>query len=284
MAKGGLRNRLRKLKLRISHWYRRKPLPLTIGLALFSLFAGTLIQPLSDALASTMHLDKWVPAAIILLILPIILAILAIITPPQTMTISLPERIEVRRSLSKAELRAIRDGLHERIYGGVAPNGDEIDRMYEKNPRMGVALYHLDLDDFVAFATAWPLTEAAAKALISGERNENDLVADDILLESLNGQTRFLLIPAFGASAEEGDWQQRCYGLYLREEMRRALRENYFGNTRKRKITLIATGFSAEGERVCRSHGLVPVRSVKFAESGEEYPIFVGSLDRSELV
>lgn len=284
MARAGLRARLRKLRLRAWHSYNRKPLPLTIGLAVFSLLAGAVVQPLSDAIADEMQLQKWVPAGALMLIVAVFLVVIVILTPPQRTSIDLPDNIEVRRALSQEQLEKIRHGLHERIYGGVAPANDEINRMYAKNPRMGVALYHTGLDDYVAFATAWPLTDAAAKDLIAGRRTENDLTADDILPESQNTQVRDVLIPAFGASADEGNWQQRCYGYLLRNEMRRALSENFFGKSRRRKLGLIATGFSKSGERVCLSHGMRLVRHVRFADDGKEYPIFVGSIDRSDLV
>lgn len=275
---------MRKLRLRVWNSYNRKPLPLTIGLAMFSLVAGSLVQPLSDAIAYEMGLQKWMPAGAMALIIAIFIGFIIILTPPQRKSIDLPDNIEVRRSLSQEQLEKIRHGLHERIYGGVAPANDEINKMYAKNPRMGVALYHTELDDYVGFATAWPLTDAAAKDLIAGRRTENDLVADDILPESRNAYARDVLIPAFGASADEGQWQQRCYGYLLRNEMRRALCENFFGKSRRRKLGLIATGFSDAGERVCVSHDLKLVRHVRFADTGKEYPIFVGSIDRSDLV
>lgn len=284
MGKTGLRAKVRKLRLRAWQSYNRKPLPLTISLASFSLFAGAVVQPLSDAIADEMSLQKWVPAGAMMLIVAIFIVFIIILTPPQRSSIDLPDNIQVRRSLSQEQLEKIRNGLHDRIYGGVAPANDEIDKMYAKNPRMGVALYHADLDDYVAFATAWPLTDAAAKDLLAGRRTENDLVADDVLPEAQNPYARHVLIPAFGASADEGGWQQRCYGVLLRNEMRRALNENFFGKSRRRKIGLIATGFSAAGERICQSQGMHLVRYVRFADTGKEYPVYLGSIDRSDLL
>ena len=166
--------------------------------------------------------------------------------------------------------------------------------MYVANPRLGVGLYDRESEDFVAFATTWPIKDSIALRLISGEMSENELTSDDVLPAADNGRANYVLIPAFGAAKA---WQAQL-GFKLFSELKSALKENYLTG-KGRSITLIATGFSDDGEAWCKHFSMTrqcevalenpnrpapwPIRWVRRLFRQRKYPIFTRRITAADL-
>lgn len=249
--------------------WREKPVFVALGLVIMSVLAGPTVELIADRL-EIMGIPKYqfilIGFALVGLLFVLALLIRARpagrVTPPPP-----PARIKVRNVFSREELRKLRTGLHMDLYGGVAPEGGEIDEMYVRNPRIAVGLYDEDLEDFVGFAAAWPIRKPVALKLISGEINENALKATDILTASQNDRAEYVLVPAFGTAEN----RRAALGRDLYYELRALIRRNYLTRP-NRSVTLIATGYSPDGERWCESMGMKRVCQIDM--DGEEHPVF----------
>ena len=269
----------------IGEWLRRQPWPLKLLLLVVPLVIGKIVDRALDGAAGFTGWGQWEVALAVVALFALIAAIslpfhrLAPTDPLPPLDL---EAIEVRRVFPKDELEKIRTGLHQDIYGGVAPTGDEITRMYERNPRMGVALFDPAREDYVAFATGWPLVEDVARKLMAGTITENDLTADDVLPESGNARARFVLVPAFGAAGADKGSERALLGLKLNTEFRRALRQNFFAS-RSRRLTLIATGFSAKGRDWCRTLGMKECCCVVLRAGEPGVPVFAREIGWADV-
>ena len=281
----------------LRHWYRQRPGLLTLCIVLIPVVGGVFADDAIKAAADRMHLTGWQIAALVIFILLLLssLSFLAFLlfggggAPPPP-----PSSIEVKREFSRFELEQIRNGLHRAIYGGSAPNDEDINRMYAANPRLGIGLYDRESEDFVAFATTWPIRDATALRLISGETTENELTSQDVLPAAENGRANYVLIPAFGAAKA---WQAQL-GFKLFSELKSALKENYLAG-RGRSITLIATGFSKDGEAWCKHFSMTrqcevalenpnrrvpwPFGFVRKLFGQKKYPIFTRQVTAADL-
>jgi len=263
-------------------WYRQQSLTLRLLLLLIPLLIGKIVDEVLKTGKNATGLPEWLIAGLAIATVLLISLVLhraraADPLPP----IDLDE-LEVRRTFSKAELKKIRLGLHNDIYGGVAPGSDEIDAIYAKNPRVGVALYDKNRGDYVAFATGWPLNDDAARRLIGGTTTENELTADDVLPAPDNAKANYVLVPAFGAAGENGSAERKLLGLKLNYEFRRTLRQNFF-SSRRRFVTLIATGFSPDGRRWCRRMGMSEESSVEMPGDQERVPVFAKPISLADV-
>ena len=273
------------LRRRLVDWYRRQPLLLKAALVVVPLVMGKVVDKALDAASVEVGLSAWEVAAAIIAVVLLAAGVSLLFHKPEPDDPLPPidfERIEVRRTFPVDELEKIRSGLHQDIYGGSAPIGDEITAMYRKNPRMGVGLFDPGRGDYVAFSTAWPLTQEAARRLIAGEMTENDLVADDVLSADENASARFVLVPAFGAAGIDGGAQRALLGNRLYYEMRKVLRQNFF-TRRNRRITLIATGFSPKGRDWCRSQGMTETCLVTLPGDKEQVPVFTREIGWDDI-
>lgn len=267
-------------------WYRRQPWPLKFALVLAPLFIGKVV----DEALNLAGRHTGLTAGSIAMIGIGALAAVALLSRGRHDTdgidgfppIDLEDDIEVHGSFSRVQLEQLRGNLHAEIYGGSAPLGEEITRMYERNPVMGVGLFHCARQDYVGFATAWPLTKDAAKRIISGVMTENDLTADDVLPSSENARAEYVLVPAFGATRRHGDADRRLLGFKLTNELRRTIRRNFFAR-QNRRITLIATGFSEDGRKWCRRNGMAERCRVRFSGDPASYPVFTRVLTWSDV-
>ncbi len=269
-------SRLTKWWLNSVDWYRRQPMALKILLLVLPLLIGKIVDQLLKWLGAATSLPDWAVAALVVVFLAIAAMASRSLHHPEEAD-SFPPLdfgdLEVHNSFSIEQLERLRTGLHQEIYGGAAPLGDEITRMYLANPVMGVGLYDPARRDYVAFATAWPLTDASGEKLIRGEITENDLVATDILPADQNGKANYVIVPAFGATKRHGLRDRTALGFKLSNELRRAMRRNFFPN-RRRAITLIATGFSEDGCKWCRGNQMQERTRIRFADSPKSYPVF----------
>jgi hypothetical protein len=253
--------------------WREKPVPIAIALVLMSALAGPAIEVIADRL-EIMGIKKYQFILIGFLLVGLLFALSLLIRARPSTTIAPPlplERLSVRSVFSQEELRKLRTGLHMDLYGGVAPDSTEIDQMYVRNPRMAVALYDEELQDFVGFAAAWPIRKPAALKLIGGQINENQLKATDVLTAAQNDRAEYLLVPAFGTAQH----RRAALGRDLYYELRASIRRNYL--TRPgRSVTLIATGYSPDGERWCERMGMT--RRCQVQMDGEQYPVFTRTI------
>lgn len=254
----------------LRQWYRERPIAVVFAGGLATLVLGQSTELIAAALATT--------TARVAIGMGLFAATLASISaifylfksknPRDGGEEDDDEDLEVVRVFSQDQLTRIRTGLHAVLYGGVAPADQSLNRMYEKNPRMGVALFDPRIDDYVAFATAWPLTDSAARAIIAGEIDENALTDKDILPETLNGEANYIIIPAFGAVAPRRAFRAHT----LVSEPKRTIRQNFFQDP-TRRLTMIATGFSPSGERLCeRRAKMEAIRHIHFSD--EICPLF----------
>lgn len=275
MGGRAIRDMVKAWARRFGAWYRVQPWPLRLLLLLTPLLIGKLVDEALKRGEDATGVPQWMIASL-LLGTCLAAASLSLSRYRQRRTDSWPpidmDEIEVRRTFPPSELRRIREGLHNDLYGGVAPNGDQITAMYARNPCMGVALYDSARADYVAFATGWPLTDEAAGRLIAGLMTENELTADDILPAACNGEANYVLVPAFGAADGEGA-ERKLLGFKLNVEFKRTLRQNFFP-AGDRLVTLIASGFSEDGRRWCRRRGMVEQCQVRMEDEPEPVPVF----------
>ena len=269
----------------VSDWYRQQKLALRALLLAIPLLIGKIVDQALDLGKTETGWPQWlIASAVICACLVSVVVSLSLHRshkldplPP----IDLDE-LEVCRTFAPSELMKLRIGLHKDIYGGIAPDAEQIDRMYAKNPRMGVALFDPVREDYVAFATGWPLTDEIAERLIAGLVTENDLTSADVLRAVDNAVANYVLVPAFGAAGMSGSAERKLLGVKLNFEFRKALRQNFFGNA-ERNITLIASGFSPDGRRWCRRRGMIEESQVHMDDVAEPIPIFTKRISLADV-
>jgi len=279
------RNAISTMRRWLVAWMRRQPLPLKCLIVGGPLVLTTLVDEALKNGANATGVAEWQLAAMFILSL-VLLALLSIpffsLRPVDPMPPIELAQIKVQRVFNTDELALLRTGLHGDIYGGVAPLDVEVEEMYRRNPRMGVGLFDPARSDFVAFATGWPLSEQAARKLLVGAMSENDLTAQDILPESENGRCKFVLVPAFGAASTREKGDRAALGIKLYYEFRRALRENFFPHSRRR-LTIIASGFSEDGRELCRTLGMAEYSSVVLDERKAGVPVFAREITLQDV-
>jgi len=96
------------------------------------------------------------------------------------------------------EMKKIQSDLVHEIFGDSTPRDQIVWEMFRKNNRKSVALYDDREEEFVGLATVWPLTDRAAADILSGARNETQIIADDLLPPSKNKTAKYCLISALG--------------------------------------------------------------------------------------
>lgn len=115
---------------------------------------------------------------------------------------------------------------------------------------------------------------------MEGSITEEDLVAEDILPAAENSTAKFALVPAV-AVIEAGTKRGFRRGLKLMLSFRRFLKEEYF-SAPDRSITVIAMGYSDDGEKWCERLHLEKKTMVKYPDN-KWYPLFVKQVTRKDL-
>lgn len=265
---------------RTLNWYYARPLLLILSLFLLSLLAGKLVDISVRDIATALRISEGgVVTAGLALALGIGVASWLLHVRHRADPTPSPylDKIVTRLVFKPSDLEKLRRGLIARLYEGEAPPSDEVMRMYAANPRIGVALFDPDMNDFVGFAAAWPLTDAAAEALKAGTLTENDLKASDILPATQNDAANFVIVPAFGVDAHA----RALLGLRLYHELRALIRRNYLRRD-DRVITLLATGFSEDGCRWCTER--LHMTQTSYVEMhGKQLPVFSRTISGAEF-
>ena len=176
------------------------------------------------------------------------------------------ERLRVIPIETEAQLREIQEGVVAEVFGSYTPPDEEVYRIFRKNSRRSIGLYSDDLGAFVGFASIWPITPEAARAIKSGERVEEDLTVDDILAGDNNAVAEFAVIPGIavvpngaGKTNERGTRLLRAFGGFIGQE--------YLSGS-GRSIELIASAFSTDGLAMCNKFRMTPLGSFDHGSGG----------------
>jgi hypothetical protein len=288
MVKPSITAGLNRIYRHFGGWTRDRPLLLVLILPLLATALAVLAPELSEQAAGLMNVK---PIMIPLALFAIAVAAIAMgylihfrAHPPKEEPIStdILKDYEHHFRLGRKDIEAIQRDIVEQLFPGVYPKEEEIFRMYEKNPVMGVAIWDPDKGEsgqYVAFACAWPIKVRAAEALITGRITENNLTADDILAESQNRRAKYLIVPCI-AALDAGTRQGRVWTSELKAAFKDLICDVYFSGG-KQSINFIATATSRPGRRICGLYKMRFERDV--AIGGKDAPIYVGALTRTDI-
>ena len=126
---------------------------------------------------------------------------------------------------------------------------DEIDKAGAKNRYMAVGVYSNRDRRYVGYASFWPIREASALKLISGEMTDSQLTADDVIPEGERQSCRYAVVPGIGVIGDNGPERVRR-ALCLMRALRRMIADQYFAD-RRAPMTIIATAYSTHGAKWC---------------------------------
>lgn len=231
----------------LSYWWRQKTLPILIGAAIFAFIASALSDEAWADLTQMTRLSKFDIGLIGLAIIALLFGLSLI---GRSRALPDDDFITINR-FNEDDLLKLRDGLHFDLYGNEAPDHDEILAMYLINPTMGVGLYDKARKDFVAFTAAWPLREEIGELIRTGQMNESLIEAKHILPEREDSKARYILIPAFGVSRALAFRDRSHVAGRLEGALGFLIEQKYLTNKRRR-IKLLATGYTELGENKCR--------------------------------
>lgn len=190
------------------------------------------------------------------------------------------EKLTTVKINSLSLLKIIQEEVVPEIFGTATPPKEMIYESFKKNPCRSIGLYSKDEQKFVGFASFWPITEEAAKKLMDGTKTEEDLQVEDMLPAAENATAKFALIPGVGVIDPETKKGFKR-GLKLMLYFRQFLKAEYFGDP-ERSITVLAMGYTNDGEKWCQRLHLEKITMVKYPDD-TWYPLFAKQVTRRGL-
>jgi hypothetical protein len=190
------------------------------------------------------------------------------------------EQLSTVKVSSLEQLKRIQERLVPRLFGEATPPNERIYKMFSKNSHCTLALYSEDEQDYVGFATIWPLTDAAASKMMAGVLLEEQLTEKDILPASENHSTRFAIVPGV-AVLDRQNAQGYRRGLKLMRAFRAFIADEYLQDD-DRTMELLAVAYGEDGVKWCERLGMV-VETIIHHGSGLSLPLYRKRIGRGGL-
>ena len=158
-----------------------------------------------------------------------------------------------------------------------------VEQAQARNNRRLVALIERASGDTVGWATVWPVTAEAGRAVESGARPDDELVLADLLAAAQNREAAYLVVLAVGIVQSHRNLPGGVLPRTLGKGLLWHMHDEFFADD-SAQVTIVAIGDTPAGRRMCEAIGLAPNGAhCKFANVADPKPVYSAKLTRPHL-